>query len=183
MRREWTEKEVAYLNKKYIYQPVEKTAKALDRTVASVKHKANKLGLNHYTDFLNAKTIAKCFSSDVAVVIHWVEKYGLPAKIIMVANNQKRYLIDADDFWKWASKHREIINWSKYEKGSILPEPGWVAEQVRSYTTTMHRKKITDMEKERIKIMLRKGMTYKEIAEQIGRSYNSINHICRYIYM
>ena len=61
MRREWTEWEVRYLEKKYVGQPVERTAKKLNRTINSVKRKAAKLDLNHYTNFLSAKVVAKCF--------------------------------------------------------------------------------------------------------------------------
>lgn len=40
MRREWTDREVKYLNNRYLKQSVETTAKKLNRSVPSVKGKA-----------------------------------------------------------------------------------------------------------------------------------------------
>ena len=97
MRREWTEWEVRYLEKKYVGQPVEKTAKKLNRTINSVKRKAAKLDLNHYTDSLSAKVVARCFGSDVSVVIRWINKFDLPCKKV-ICGNQTRYLIETKNF-------------------------------------------------------------------------------------
>ena len=70
MRREWTEQEVNYLKSRYLKQPVEITAKKLNRTKMSVKRKAVNIGLKHYcTDYLSARMIAKCFGVDTTVPI------------------------------------------------------------------------------------------------------------------
>lgn len=49
-RREWTKDEETYMYRRYLNQSVETTAKFLNRSVSSVKHKARKLGLNHYAE-------------------------------------------------------------------------------------------------------------------------------------
>ena len=52
MRREWTDWEVQYLERFYLRQSVERTAKRLNRTVSSVIHKAQRLKLVRYrTEF------------------------------------------------------------------------------------------------------------------------------------
>lgn len=181
MRREWTEQEIIYLNRRYLKQPVSRTAAFLNRTESSVKRKASRIGLNHYADNLTAKSIARCFHTDVSVVIRWINKLGLPAYCIN-CTTETRFIIEADKFWKWAEDHKDKINWAGYELKSILPEPEWVNEIVRAYPKKRSRKKITEHEKNQIRNMLRKGMSYKEISEQIGRSYYSVNHICRTIY-
>ena len=87
-RREWTKDEETYMYRRYLNQSVETTAKFLDRSVSSVKHKARKLGLNHYCgECLAAKTIAKTFNCDVSVVIRWIEKLELPCKKFKVSNS------------------------------------------------------------------------------------------------
>ena len=182
MRREWTEKEENYMIKYYLRQPVKKTAESLGRSEYSVKRKASKMGLNHYTEYLSAKVIAKSFNSDVDVVIRWIEKFNLPARKV-ICDNQKRYLIDPDVFWEWAFKNKSKINWSKYIKGSILPEPDWVEIEKKIYKFPNNRKKFTTQEKNRIKILLQRGKSYQEIADEIGRTYYSVSHICRNIYM
>lgn len=181
MRREWTKQEESYMEKKYLKQPVEKTAKKLNRTIASLKHKAQKMRLNHYTDGLNAKTIAKCFNVDVKVVLRWIDKFGLPCKKVK-CSNQTRYIIENDEFWKWAEKNKEIINWSKYERMSLFPEPNWIDDAIGNYKKTRSREKYTSGEIITIKNLLRKGLNYREIAEQLGRSYYGISKLCRKIY-
>lgn len=176
MSRQWTEKEEAYLLKKYLSQPVKKTADILGRTEHSVKRKAANMGLNHYADQMGAKTVANCFRSDVSVVIRWIEKFGLPAKRI-VYDHMTRYLIDGEVFWKWAKDHKEIINWSKYERGSLPPEPDWVTECKMNYKTVNSRKPISVTDKMVIRGLLRKDMSYAEIAEQVGRTTESIRHM------
>mgnify|MGYP003511634939 FL=1 len=181
MRREWTEWEVRYLEKKYVGQPVEKTAKKLNRTINSVKRKAAKLDLNHYTNFLSAKVVAKCFGSDVSVVIRWINKFDLPCKKV-ICGNQTRYLIENEKFWKWAENNKNIINWGKYERQSLLPEPDWLRETIRNYNTPNTREKYTDDDIVKIRVLLSKGLSYAEIAKETGRTYYGIDHLCGTIY-
>ena len=177
MRTEWTKQEERYMERYYLCYPVEKMAKKLNRSVVSVKHKAARMGLNHYTDSLNAKAVARCFNSDVSVVIRWIEKFDLPCRKIK-CKTQTRYVIDTEKFWKWAEHNKGIVNWSKYELMSMCPEPRWLEEEIQNYTTTKSRKKFTQQEIVEIKNLLHRGLNYKEIATQMGRSYYSINHLC-----
>ena len=105
----------------------------------------------------------------------------MPCKIIK-CDTQTRYVIDVEKFWKWAEEHKDIINWSKYEFMSMCPEPKWLEEPVKNYSTSKSRKKFTEQEIIMIKGLLHKGLNYREISEQTGRSYYSINHLCRHIY-
>lgn len=182
MRKEWTEREVTYMNRWYLRQPAKRTAEVLNRSICSVRKKAAVMGLNHYNSQLNAKTISKCFNCDVSVVIRWINKLDLPARKIY-CDNQTRYIIEAEQFWEWAENHRSEINWSKYEIGSILPEPEWARMEKLSYKHPKSRQKISAQEKLLIKNLLRKNMNYKEIAEEIGRSYDSVKHIGKTLYL
>lgn len=112
--------------RRYCKQPVKQTAEILNRTTASVKHKAQKLGLNIYVgEYIYAKTLAKCFRQDVSVVLRWINKLGLPAKRVEVAN-VTRYQIDPEKFWIWAKEHQEEVHWTNYEPLSLVPEPEWL---------------------------------------------------------
>ena len=181
MRREWTDWEVRYLEKKYVGQPVERTAERLNRSVNSVKRKAAKMNLNHYTDSLSAKMVARCFGSDVSVVVRWINKFGMPCEKRSFGS-QTRYFIDTDKFWKWAENNKNIINWSKYEIQSLLPEPDWLRETIKNYSTPNTREKYTDDDIVKIRVLLSKGLSYSEIARETGRTYYGINHLCGSIY-
>ena len=179
MSRKWTEYEEQYMNKHYLYQSTKRTAEFLNRSIYSVKRKATQLGLNAYcNDRLNAKTIAKCFGVDITAVLRWIQKLNLPAKEINI-ETQTRYLIDAEDFWKWAEQNKSEINWSRYELCSILPEPSWVEVDKAKYKTKRHRKRFTANEIVLVKHMIHRGMTSKEIAVEMGRTNESIKHLFR----
>ena len=180
-RTKWGKEEENYLERRYLLQPVEKTAKKLNRTTESVKHKAARMGLNHYTNSFNAKTISNCFNIDMRVVKRWVEKFDLPCKKV-ICSNQTRYLIEAETFWEWAKTHKDIINWTKYNSKSICPEPPWLKDELANYSTPRSRARYTQQEIITIKNMLHRGLSYREIAEEMGRSYHAINHLCRKIY-
>lgn len=177
-RRNWTEKEDNYMFSKYTKQAVAITAERLNRSIPSVKHRAAKLGLNHYLDNLGAKTIAKCFNVDYSVVKRWIEKYDLPFDRIKHSKNFK-YDIDVLKFWKWAEKNKEIINWSKYERRSLAPEPEWVKNEYSSYKNVNSRKRITEDEIQKVKRLWMKGYSNKEISDEMKRSIDSIKHIIR----
>lgn len=182
MRREWTESEERALRNRYQYQTVQKTAQMLNRSIYSVKRKATKMGLSHYNDKLSAKTVAQSFNTEARSIKRWIEKFGLPSKKVNHGTHYT-YYIDAEDFWKWAEEHKDIINWSKYESRSLVPEPKWVGEIVSNYTTVRHGQKFTPDELARIKFLICRGKTYSEIAKEMQRSYYSISHVGRKIFM
>lgn len=158
--RPWTEKEVRYIERNYERQPAAVTAKRLKRTIYSVRRKAETLKINAYvTDQYSASMIAKCLNVNVKTIIRWIEKYGLKATKISYAT-QTRYLIDADDFWVWAELNKPIVNWANYTLLTILPEPDWVEKERANSHTKRHHMPVTLNEKNEIRGMLRKGLSY-----------------------
>lgn len=180
-RRKWTEREEKYLESKYLYQSVEITAKRLKRSKSSVKKKAAKLCLNKSCDIFSAKQLAKVFNSDVSVVLRWIKKFDMPHDSIDI-NGTIRYDIDLKKFWKWAGDHKDIINWSKYECGTLALEPEWVRKEKMYYEYSNTRKKWTDEDLRRAKVLLRLDKTQKEIARELGRTQNGVAHKCACIY-
>lgn len=183
MRKRWTKEEEEYLEKKYASQPIETTARRLHRTVNSCAMKASKMGLTHYQEYLTASELAKCFNSDPKVVVRWINKFDMPARKIKAYKNVNHYEIDPIKFWEWAENNKEIINWSKYEIGSLLPEPEWVMKAKIEFKTPKHRTRFTDLEKNQIKAMMTRGISYKDIAIELGRTHDSIMHVGRTIFM
>lgn len=178
-KRYWTAEEEKYMNKYYLRQPNKRTAKALNRTVESVRKKAARMGINTYYDgYLSARVLGRCFSTNERAVKRWVEKFNLPA-IKVKEPNRTRYQIDPEQFWKWADTHRSIINWSGYDLCSILPEPRWVEFEQARYKTKRHGQRFTDNEIVRIKHMKHRGLNTKEIAAEMGRTEVSIRHVLK----
>ena len=83
--------------KKYVRQPIKRTAQKLNRTEVSVKRKAAQLGINKHMDLFGIRTFAECFGVDNSVVLRWVQKFKMPA-IIYRFDNRNHYDIDLDEF-------------------------------------------------------------------------------------
>ena len=178
MRRQWTQKEEQYLLNRYIKQPLKTTARVLNRTEVSVKRKAAKMGINKRIDLFGLRTFAKCFGVENSVVLRWIQKFNMPVRNYKF-DQHNHYDVDLEKFWQWAEEHKELINWSKYKCGSLALEPKWVRQEKRMYQTPMTREKWTSEDLRTLKKLLHLKKTYAEIATEMGRTYNSINHIMR----
>lgn len=179
MRKEWSDDEVAYLEKYYEKRGVSFIAKKLGRTNNSVKRKAQKLGYNAYVcEDIYVRMVARCFNCDSRVVNRWIDKYGLPCRTVKRGQATCK-LIDTIKFWKWAKEHKDLIPWAKYERRTILPEPPWLRETLINYNIKNNRKKITSSDKRAVVNMREKGKTFKEIAIELNRTEDSVKHIWR----
>ena len=179
LRRQWTENEVAYLEKYYERRGVDYIAKRLNRTSQSIKRKAQSLGYNAYLcEDLYVRTMAKCFQSDSLVVNRWI-RLGLPYRLVQRGQSSCK-LISVKDFWKWAEKNKNIIPWNKYERYSILPEPKWLNEAIKaSFALKNNRKPITYAERQKVVYLKKSGKKINEIAIALNRTPDSIKHILR----
>jgi DNA-binding CsgD family transcriptional regulator len=177
--RPWTEEEEEYIIKYYEKRGCDFLAHKLKRTVLSVRRKAQNLGVSAYIcEEIHVRALAECFQSTSAVVKRWIDKYGLPCRTIKRGQLEFR-TIDVKSFWKWAESHKSIIPWNKYETLSLLPQPSWVNDEIKSYTSKKHRKPITSFEKSTVARMRRQGYNYKDIALELGRTVESVKHIDR----
>lgn len=176
MPRLWTEQEDEYLMGRYTIQPIETTAKKLNRSIVAVKKRAGLLGISKYHDNTYAGTIAKCFHVSMSVIHRWASQYGMPY-YREKAGKGYRYRIDVVKFWKWAEVNKDLIDWKRYETKSLPPEPKWVKVILLNYQSTNKRKRITKTEKDKIKLLIAKGVFYKDIALMLGRTTDSIKHI------
>ena len=176
MARRWTVEEDNYLMGRYTIQPIETTASKLSRSIIAVKKRAGYLGLSKYHDNVYISAIAKCFHLQVSVIHRWMEQLNMP-HYREKAGEGYRYRVDVEKFWEWANTHKEDIDWRSYELRSLVPEPGWVRQEVNITKGNNNRKNITQYEKDKIKLLIAKGVLYKDIAFMLGRTTNSIKHI------
>lgn len=51
---------------------------------------------------------------------------GIPAVLMSMHNNRPVMMIRIDDFWKWAEKHQDLLDFSNYELNMLGAEPSWV---------------------------------------------------------
>lgn len=71
----------------------------------------------------------------------WVENRGFPIHTKRVGKNSFK-VVYIEEFWKWAEKNRDLLDFSKFEENMLGAEPEWVKEKRRH-----------DFEKNRLYIM------------------------------
>lgn len=105
------------------------------------------------------------------------ERNGLPVKKVKVIN--KRYkMIDIDDFWRWGEKHKNLLDFSGFEKNSLGLEPAWVEEKRQAdYKKFQNggKRPWTQAEDDKLRYLLTLfRYTYDELSKELQRSEAAI---------
>ena len=85
-------------------------------------------------------------------------------------------VVDYEDFWKWAEKHKQLIDFSRVEKNILGPEPDWV--DVKRGADKIGKRKSSRWTKEddlKLRGMVNSyKYTYPEIARALGRTEGAV---------
>lgn len=176
----WTEEEIEYLCEYYGKTTIKVISKKLNRTERSIEMKAKRLGIAALTNTekIAAQNLADAFNIDIHVVTdNWIKNKGLKAQYKSIKSDKKKFWrINIEEFWKWANKNRDIINFYKLEKNILGKEPKWVDEQRKiDFKRRPRREKIkwNNREDEVLKTFW-KHRKAKEIAIMLNRSEASV---------
>lgn len=188
--KNWTKEEDAFLverwgtvkNKRFL-------ASLMNRSVEGISKRARKLKLGPFlnaTDDMTYGELARVLG--LYGSYHWYKqkliKAGLPVYQKQI-NQKKVTKVKFKKFWGWAAKHKELIDWTKLEKGILGAEPYWVDEQRRK--DFKHRpvftKKWTQTEHENLIYYINKGLSMDEIAKKLNRSAGAVERRCYDYYL
>lgn len=177
-----------------------KVQKAMGRTVTmrGLKLKILRMGLEPYkiaTNAITLKDIEDAFNLSHSCVFYWVKNLGLPAKKVKGING---YVVNPKKFWEWAKNHKGI-DFSRYTKGSILPEPlpdpktgkSWLDNAIKESWEKKHARLWTETDTRTLIRLKNQGLSYKEIQKylphkterQIGRKAHKLKRIGASIYV
>lgn len=183
-RKNWTSKEEDYLESQWGVISYKTIAKNLDRTVCSIKIKATRLNLGDPRKCYDGLTLLQL--SDVigikySALKHWIKEYDFPVVTKRLASKSKVMFVKTEDFWKWAEKNKEMIDFSLFEKNMLGEEEEWVeikrsADQTKRHFIDKPNKTSWSSEEDR---MLRNMVnahkfTYPEIAQRLKRSQGAV---------
>ena len=179
----WTLDEIDYLERSWGEVSIRRISEHLNRSEQAVILKARKLGLKAFLDSgdyitLNQLSVALgCGTIDTYKQISWVRNRGLPIKYKRV-RKCKFAVIKIEDFWKWAYDNQDIIDFAKFEPGTLGGEPQWAAEK-RRYDSLksikVTKKPWTPVEDQSLELMLkRKLFTTDQIAEKLNRTEGAV---------
>ena len=178
----WSENETKYLEKSWGKVTIKTISKIVNRTPKAVKNKAYHLGLPHrlaMDDRVPLNQIIIAFYGGVkqgsAIVKRWLD-LNVPVKKIR-REKSFVYVIDIDEFWKWAKKNKTLINFSRLQENILGPEPGWIKEKRRIDIVykTKKNEEWTALDEQILVDMLNTfKYDYHEIATRLNRSESSI---------
>lgn len=187
IRRSWSAEEIAYLEEKWGVTSIPAIANKLNRSINSIKCKAQKLGLGrfyHQGEYvtLHQLIIAIGQKQNYSYLNERLERDGFPIKYKTMINDKVK-VVYIEDFWKWTKDNQTKIDFSKFEENSLGPEESWVKDKRkldkaknREYKTTPW----TIQEDRRLEQELNKyKYSYIELSKMFNRTEGAIQRrIC-----
>lgn len=187
LAKRWTSEEIDYLCDKWGQVSIPSIAQKLNRPVGGVINKARKMNLGavlmsgDYVTFNQLCDAVLGTSCHGYLITSWVKNRNFPVHTRKV-NQCSFRVVYLDEFWEWAEKNRNFLDFSKMEPLALGQEPDWVAEQrkidfqkKRSFKGTPW----TVQEDERLKCLLRQHKySYPELAALLQRSEGAIQRRC-----
>ena len=178
--KRWTEEEIDLLCRLSDNTPQTAIARQLGRSVKSVKCKRISMGIECYSDQrdkLCITEIAELTGLDKGTIGKTWRKYGLRFRnggtIRVISENT---LVD---FMKknpqlWKASRCDYHFFAKYK---------WFIERLQAErdgidvcTHYMNKREWTDYEISRLQMLKKRGLTHKEIAQELGRTKRAIDH-------
>ena len=131
-RREWTKEEVEYLDERWGQVSLNGICKKLNRSINSVKLKAQRMGLTNpaeHFDGLTMHQLSIAIGTPYTTMKTWIKTHGFPARRKVFCKELEVWVVRYDEFWNWAEKNKSRINFAKFEPLAIGPEPEWVKDK------------------------------------------------------
>lgn len=168
---------MAYLEEKWGRISMAGMSKRLNRTEWAIRQKALSMKLGAFVENGTYITLSQLWF----ILGH---EHGISDKNkkFLITNRQmpcrkqqigKRfvYVIEIDDFWKWAEKNKRILDFSKIEENILGAEPKWVKEQrKRDYNRPKGNRKWSPEEIEKLKFYVKRNYSFSEVAKLLHRT-------------
>lgn len=176
-RRRWTEEEIDFLFENYGKRSLQNLTRNLGRSEASVSSKAATLGLqlNTAQTWFTVSEFCEVTEISRSTVQYWIKKFGFPAR--RNKRISKKYVqINPQNFWRWAEKNKQLIQWAEFPRYALGKEPKWVKEtRTASARLVNKRRPWSRWELEELKYLLNQNkFTYPELSERLNRSQGAI---------
>jgi DNA-directed RNA polymerase specialized sigma subunit len=158
-------------------QSLSTIAKRLNRSIVALEVKITRLGLSHtksYTGMITAGELAKALKIDRNSVMQWILNHDLDSYQRITRSKKRFTFIDIDEFWEWADKNRQKIDFSRLEPDALPPEPSWVEDERKLERLVTNYKAWTKHEERLLMEFYCCGKTMGEISAILGRTRESI---------
>ncbi len=178
-RGKWTKDEIQFLIDNLGEMPIESIANKLHRSLNAVNQKANILGFStviasdklSFNELINELGYG---SSYLYLKDKWT---SLGLKLAYFKINGKRVLgLEIEQFWKWAEKHQDRLNFKNLEHNAFGYEPEWAKKKIdKDRKRNKQKDKVwSEEEKERLILLLKNGLDIFRISRELNRSQQAI---------
>lgn len=179
----WTKEEEETLYRLWGKLKFESIQKKLGKTERSIRMKVFRMKLGAPgaagEDYVMSD-VAKIIDRKYQVLMYWRDHHGFPA-IRKDLSRFAQWMVSPKHFWAWVKDHPEKISVADVPRGAITPEPKWVEEERGKIGKTKRQKQKawTMREINLVKHLRTEGKSSVEIAEIIGRTRYSVEHVFR----
>lgn len=181
--RNWTKEEEEYLIEKWGTVSVKTLSKTLNRSENAIIVRKDRLGLGAFLDngeYVTWHQLLRALGitgGSGYKITSWVKNREFPVHTKRVNSNSFR-IVYLEEWWDWAEKNRDLLDFSKFEENVLGVEPEWVkekrkhdVEKTRKYITTPWTK--TEDEKLR-RFVTKQKYTYDELSKMMRRTNGAI---------
>lgn len=176
----WSAEEEEYLVENWGKATFKQLCIQLNRSKDSIRRKAMRMELGRSIDcsgrFLTVYRVSQLLGKKRESVLNW-EKKGLKIVTSTISGN-KNYVIKIPDLLIWLEKNQDQWNSLKLEPFAFGIEPEWLKQKRRddlsSRTLKNYNKKWKTAEDMKIAYLYKKGMSPKEIFEEVDRTKTAI---------
>ena len=182
--KNWTKQEEEYLAENWGTLSVATIAKNLGRTENAIVVRKCRLGLGAFLDngeyvTWNQFQIAYCGSSSSGTyrMTSWVKNRNFPIHTKRVNKNSFK-IVYLEEWWEWAEKNKDFLDFSNMEENILGKEPEWVKEK-RKNDIENKRKIIntpwTNAEDDKLRFLVSKHKyTYDDLSRMLRRTNGAI---------
>lgn len=175
----WSKEEEEYLVEMWGGTSIAAIAARLGRSITAVKIKANRIGLTsfiHSGERITFAQLEKALGLENSTWrrLRW-ERLGLKVVYKKAVEKRRYAMVKIEDFWDFAEKNKDLIDFSKMEPLILGKEPEWAAAARRADSEgTKKRDRWTAAEDSRLRMLTKKGYTYSQIAEELNRTSGAV---------
>lgn len=180
--RRWTQEEKDFVYDMWGNMSIGRISKRLDRTPLAIRRFAEKNNLGGCSvgndSYLSTTLCSELIKVDTKTIIRWIKNKSLKARTNPLST-RRYYLIDPTDF-----KQFLIDNPTKWlvrdydSQNSLNIDPVYLENKRKEETTKLSNRTKKDLwtfkEEQYLKELLTQGLTSREIANKLGRSFCSI---------
>lgn len=187
--RNWTEKEKQYLEENWGTTSINTIMKNLNRSRNAINVMVQRMGLGAFLengDYITWNQLQTAIGNGKHGNGYknksWIENRSFPIHTRRVGDNSFKvvYIVE---FWEWAEKNKDLMDFSKFEENTLGKEPDWAKEK-RKHDFEKNRKYIktpwTPAEDARLAHLLgQHKYNYDELSRMIRRTSGAIQRrIC-----